>query len=893
MAPNTTNGRRFEAEIRARVAGLDADPARKSEIVDELTQHLELRYAELRSSGKSDAEAAAAVLGELPDRDTVVRLLATTERPFGEPPVIGEPRRRGAIFDTLGQDLRYAVRGLARSPGFTAVAILTLALGIGANTAMFTVVNGVMLRPLPFPHPEQLVSLYEANLARGWPQFSFSHPNFLDHRDRNHTFENLAALGGGTFTLTGHGEAKMVNGLTATATFLPTLGIAPALGRNFSADEDRPGGARVVVVSHAFWQSRLGGRPEALGETLVLDDEPYTLVGVLPAEFRWGQTEVLIPNQPDPNRDRSDHRLVVLGRLKPGVTLEQGLADLNDVARQLAAAYPNDDAGWTINGEKLFDAAVPSGTQRALVLLVAAAGFVLLIACSNVANLFLARAAARRREIAIRVALGARRGRIVGQLLVEALVLALVAGALGVAIAYATTALVKAGAPSLPRVEQIALDAPVVAFAAAVATLTAILFGLVPALQASRADPNHELKDGGRGDFGGSKNRLRRILVVVEVALSVALLAGAGLLLHSFWTVQSQSPGFAPEHILVFDLDLPKTRYPKGPDAWAFYQRANDDFAALPGVTDVAFTSIAPLSGNGNTAGDLEILGRPANPDGTLPSSEWRIVSPGYFRALKIPLRGRDFRPTDTRAAPAVVISETMAKRYWPGEDPIGKRVVLHSFGDEPAEVVGVAGDVKNIALDATPNPMAYMSLGVYSNWRPISVVVRSQTDVTSSVVGALARLDPNLPAANLATGEELVTRALGPRRFNTVLLGSFAAVALALACIGLFGVMGYIVAQRRHEIGLRMALGARPRDIFRLVVGQGMLLALAGVAIGLVGAFWLTRALEGLLYEVKPTDPTAFIGAIVLLLAVTALACLLPARRAMRVDPMVALRSE
>jgi len=889
MAPNQ---RRFEAEIRARLAGLDADPTRKNEIIDELTQHLELRYNELRSEGRPEPEAAAAVLAELPDRETVTRLLATTEKTFVEPPVIGEPRRRGALLDTLGQDLRYALRGLARSPGFTAVAVLTLALGIGANTSMFTVVNAVMLRPLPFPHAERLVSLYEENLARGG-RFSFSHPNFLDQRDRNHTFENLAAFTDTTTTLTGHGDATVLGGSSVTATFLPTLGVAPALGRNFSADEDRPGGARVALVSHAFWQSRLGGRADALGETLVLDDEPWTVVGVLPADFRWGKSEVFWPRRPDPSRDRGDHRILVIGRLKPGVTVEQGLADLNDTSRQLAATYPQSNAGWTVAGEKLYDTVVPGDTQRALVLLVAAAGFVLLIACSNVANLFLARASARRREIAIRVALGARRGRIVAQLLVEALVLALIAGGAGVAIAYAVTAFLKSGAPSLPRIEQIALDGNVAGFAVAVSTATAILFGLVPALQASRANPNLALKDGGRGGVGGSKNRLRRALVVVEVALSVALLAGAGLLIHSFWTVRQQSPGFVPEHVLSFQLDLPDTRYATGADAWRFYQRVEAEVGPLPGVTDVAFTSIAPLSPGGKTGGDLEIPGRPAASDGSLPTCDWLIVSPGYFRALRIPLRGREFRPTDTREAPVTIISETLARRYWPGEDPIGKRVIIHSFGDVPSEIVGVAGDVKYTALDGAPNPMAYVSLGVHSNWRPISVIVRSHTEVTSAVLAAVARIDSNVPAAKLETGEEIVTRALGPRRFNTILLGSFAAVALALACVGLFGVMGYLVAQRRHEIGLRMALGARPRDIFGLIVGQGMLLALAGVAIGLLGAFWLTRALEKLLYEVKPTDPTAFVGAIVLLLAVTALACLIPARRAMRVDPMVALRSE
>ena len=804
-------------------------------------------------------------------------------------------------MQTLWQDLRYGARMLLKNPGFTLIVLLTLSLGIGANTAIFSVVNTVMLRQLPFKNADRLVRLYESNPERGWPDFGVSHPNFLDWRARNQTFEAMAAMAGASFNLNAGGDVEVIRGTNITADFLPVLGVTPALGRNFLPEEDRPGGnTRVALISHGFWQRRFSGDPGIVGKTLTINDNPFIVVGVLPESFSWGgaRNELFAPLAPDPARSRGDHRLRVIGRLKPGVAWERALADMNTVAQQLALQYPESNKGWSAGGQKFYDWVVPAERRRALLVFVGAVIFVLLIACSNVANLLLARGAARQKEISIRVALGAGRFRIVRQLLAEAILLALIAGALGLLVAMWTVEALKTMNPTnLPRLDELSVDGRVLAFGLLISLVTGVLFGLFPALQASRPDLNETLKDGARGSGGGAGGqRARGALVIVEVALSVALLIGAGLLLRSFWKLQDVKPGFEPNHLLTMRINLPRSRYQDNQAAWTFYSRLLQEIRGLPGAQDVGITSLMPMGG-GNTSTDLQIPGRSPAPDGSQPSASWRIISPGYHRTLGIPLRGRDFDERDTASSPPVtIISEEMARRYWPGEDPIGKKVFIGSFGGRERTIIGVAGDVRSFGLDTEPGAMVYVPLATAALWNQFSLVVRTRSEPTalaSMVRGALRSIDANVPVYEVQTVEQMLSDSLGSRRFNMFLLGSFAGVALLLASVGLFGVMAYLVSQRTREIGVRLALGAQPHAVFRLVIGHGMQLALIGAGVGLAGAFGLARFLETLLFQIKPTDALAFTVAPALLLGVALLACYIPARRAMKVDPMVALRCE
>jgi putative ABC transport system permease protein len=804
-------------------------------------------------------------------------------------------------MQTLLQDLRYGARMLLKNPGFTLIVLLTLALGIGANTAVFSAVNAVMLRQLPFANPDRLVRLNESNPERGWPTFSVSQPNFLDWRARNQTFEALAATIGENFNLNAGGEIEVVQGASVTADFLPVLGVTPALGRNFLPEEDRPGGnTRVALVTHGFWQRRFGGDRAIVGKTLTISDNTFTVVGVLPESFNWGvRNELFTPLAPDPASNRGNHNLQVIGRLKPGVTWEHARADLNTIARQLAQQYPESNNGWSVTGQKFYDWIVPEQSRRSLLVFAGAVIFVLLIACSNVANLLLARAAARQKEMAIRMALGAGRGRIIRQLFCEALLLALVAGGLGLLVALWMVEAFKTLNPAtLPRLNELSIDGRVLAFSLLISLATGALFGLFPALQASRPDVHETLKDGGRSSGGASgRQRVRGALVIAEVALSVALLIGAGLLLRSFAKLQDVELGFRPENLLTMRINLPRNRYSGDQESWAFYTRLLRETKALPGVQDAALTSSVPLSGLGNTGGEVQIPGRAAAPDGSQPSAAWRVVSPGYWRTLGIPLRGRDFDERDTaESQPVTIISEEMARRYWPGEDPLGKPVTLRSLGNKTYTIIGVAGDIRSLRPETEPGPTVYVSTAVMARAIQSRLVVHTRTEPaaqTAAVRGVLRSIDANVPVIDIQTVEQLLYDSLGSRRFNMFLLGSFAAVALLLASVGLFGVMAYLVSQRTHEIGIRLALGARPRDVFRLVIGRGMLLALVGAAVGLVAAFGLARFLDTLLFQVKPTDALAFTVAPVLLLGVALLACYVPARRATKVDPMVALRCE
>jgi putative ABC transport system permease protein len=848
----------------------------------------------------SREDAYLAVRKELSDGQLLARELERLERQItSEPFALGA--RRTNMLGNLWQDLRYGLRLIRKNPGFSAVVVLTLAVGIGANTAIFSVVNSVMLRSLPFKDPDRLFRLNESNPERGWPTFAVSHPNFLDWRDRNQTFASMAAVSGASANLGTAGEVEVVQGRSVTSDFLSVLGATPLMGRNFLPEEDRPGGnTRVVIITYGAWQKRFGGDPNIVGKPLTINDDIFTVVGVLPESFGWGAAnlELFMPLAPDPQRPRADHRLLVIGKLKEGVSWNQALSDMNTIAGQLAEQYPESNKGWSVSGQSFYDWFIPETVRRSLLLFLGAVGFVLLIACSNVANLMLARAAARQKEISIRIALGAGRWRVGSQLLVEALTLAVISGIAGLGVAWLLTKALKSMNPeSLPRLDELSIDGRVLGYSLLITFVTGVLFGLAPAIHAARTNLNEMLKEGGRSvTEGKSRQRIRSVLVTAEVALSVALLVSAGLLLRSFWRLQDVSPGFKANHVLTARVNLPRNRYDNNTNALGFYKRAVEASSALPGVESVGITSGVPMGG-GNTATQVQVEGKSLPADGSKPSADWRIVSPGYFRTMGIPMRGRDFDERDTEDSPRVtIISEEMARRFWPDEDPIGKSVTVFSFGGKPCTIIGVVGDVRSVGLDSDPNPMLYVTIAVAAMWNPMNLVVRTRTDPAaqvSAVRSTLSSVDPNVPLYDTRTVDELLNNSLGERRFTMFLLGSFAAVALLLACVGLFGVMAYLVSQRTHEIGVRLALGARPGDVFRLIIGRGMALAAVGSAFGVGGAWALGRFLESMLYQVAPTDPITLASAPVLLLAVALLACYIPARRAMKVDPMVALRYE
>ena len=888
----------WKIEIVRRLA--DPSLASRSDALEEIAEHVEERYRSLLARGLTTERAYAEALDELSDSAALAATLrANARRPMPDPPPLGAQRRPGPLR-TIRQDVRYALRMFVKTPGFTVMALVTLALGIGANTAIFSVVNTVMLRPLPFAEPDRLVRIWESNPDGGWPEFSASHPNFLDWRARATTFERLAAVTVASFSLTSANEATILRGIAATADFLPLLGVVPGMGRNFHPDEDRPrSDARVAIVTHGLWQRHFGGDPNVLQRTLTLNGAVWTIVGVLPESFLWdGPTmDLIVPLAPDPTRARGDHRLRVIGRLKAGTTIEQAHAELSAIAAQLATQFPDSNRGWTVRLRTFRDWLIPEGTRQSLLIFAGAVALVLLIACGNVASLLLARGTERQKEISIRAALGADRARIVRQLLVEALLLSLVASAIGVAIANGAGRLLVAAAPgALPRLDELSLDGRVLTFALLSSLATGLLFGLVPALQASHPNLAETLKEGAAGAGGGARRqRLRNLLVVGEVALSVTLLIGAGLLMRSFWRLQQVNPGFDDRGLLTMRLSLPPLQYRTGEMKWAFYDRLLANVRALPGVQDAGTSSIVPLGG-GNTSTEVWRVGAPRDA-GRLPGADWRNVSPGYFGTMRIPLRGRDFGDQDTpMSQPVIIISEAAVRLYFPGEDPIGKTIILTSFSDKPLTVVGVAGDVRNLAVDTDPGPTVYGSARVYAGWNPMFLVVRTHGDpaaLAPAARAAVRAIDPSVPVYDVRTAEELFDLSLGSRRFNMYLLGSFAAVALVLACVGLFGVMAYVVSLRTRDIGIRLALGAAPSGVMRLVLGQALTLTLAGVVLGVAGGLAVTGTMRSLLFAIEPTDVVTFASVPLLLIAVAMLACYIPARRAMRVDPLIALRAE
>jgi len=802
------------------------------------------------------------------------------------------------------RDLRYGARVLAKSPGFTLVAVLALALGIGANSAIFSVVNAVLLRPLPYAEPDRLIRI--GGTSKTERIGTFSPPDFFDWRARNTVFEGMAAFDASSPSLTGGGEPERLNAARVSPGFFALLRTPPALGREFLPQEEQRGQHRVAILSHALWQRRFGGDPSVVGRRIELSGDSFEIVGVMPEKFeppqfagRDAQPPVLwVPFAPDLSQWGRDGRSVDAGiaRLKPGVTVEQARAEMEAIARQLQAEYPKSNANAGVRLDTLQEQLV-GGARRALLIFIAAVGFVLLIACANVANMLLARAAARSKEIAIRTALGASRGRVVRQLMTESVLLALAGGGLGLLLAlWANEFLLALSAGALPRVEHVALDSRVVLFTVIVSLATGLVFGLAPALQASKTDLTESLKEGGRGGAAGLRSRARSALVVSEVALSLVLLVAAGLLVKSFWRLQQTSPGFDPEGVLTMNVFLPGLRYPEDAQHAAFFGRVLERVATLPGVRHAGATSNLPISGNYDRL-PIYVEGRAESAAGEAPEAERYMVSDDYFRALGVPLvSGRGFNAEDAAGKPPVVIvAESVARANWPAGDAVGKRVKLGDPENPWLTVVGVAGDVRHYGPDTPANFQVYLPHR-QSPSQVMTLVVRSEADpesLAAAVRGEVWAVDKDQPVYDVKTMRQLLSASTAARRFNMLLIAVFAAVAVALAVVGIYGVMAYTVAQRTREIGVRVALGAGARDIYGLIVGRGMALAGAGVALGLAASFAVTRVMKSLLYGVDAADPAIFASVALLLSAVALLACYLPARRAARVDPAVALRYE
>jgi putative ABC transport system permease protein len=792
---------------------------------------------------------------------------------------------------------------LLKTPGFTFVAILALSLGIGANTAIFSVVNAVLLKPLPFKEPDRLVWAQAANLKTGEQGGMISPPDFIDYRDQNRVFEHFAAIADASFTLTGEtSEPERVMGVRVSSDFFETLGVKPVQGRGFLAEEEHDGSNKVVVLSYGLWQRRFGSDPNLVGKTIELSGQSVTVVGIMPAGFQFPtETEVWSPigfGGKDTSVRRM-HYLAAIGRLKPGVTIEQAQADITAVARHLEQQYPETNKDYGM-GLQLLPEQIVGDMRRSLLVLLAAVGFVLLIACVNVANLMLARGAARSKEIAIRIALGASRARVVRQLLTESVLLALLGGVFGLLLAvWGVDLLVSLSPDDLPRVKEVAIDPRVLSFTLLLSFLTGIVFGLAPALSASsRGGVNETLKEGGRkGGAGVGHNRMRSLLVVAEVALSLVLLVGAGLLVKSFLRLSHVETGFNSTSVMTMRLALPQTKYAEDAQRAVFYQQLLERTKALPGVEAAGVISELPLSGQNNDT-YFALEGQPLATAGSGENlSNFRTASPDYFRAMGIPLiKGRFFNEGDREGAPRVIIiSETFARTFFPNEDPIGHRLTMDLGEPWTGEIVGVVGNIRHFSLATEPFREMYTNIAQTPRGM-VNLVVRTRSDpatLTASIKNVVQGLDKDLPIYNPKTMEQRVSESAAAPRFRTLLLALFAALALMLAAVGLYGVISYSVTQRTHEIGIRIALGAGRRDILKLIVGRGVVLTLIGVAIGLVGAFAMTRIMASLLFGVSATDPLTYTVVSLLLVAVALIACYVPARRATRVDPMVALRYE
>lgn len=797
-------------------------------------------------------------------------------------------------------DLRFAFRQLRKSPGFAAVTILTLALGIGACTAIFSVVNAVLLRPLDYPDPARLVVIRETQLPE-FPEFTVSPPNYLDWEKQTKSFENLAAYSGSRINLTGDGEPQQLIGVKATAHYFDVYGIKPALGRTFLPEEDAPGKNRVAVLSYPFWHRVFGGAADVVGRPIQLNGEPYTVVGVAPPGFGIAsKVDAWMPMAFDPketaNDNRGAHYLNVVGRLRPGVTVAQAEAELRVLAAQLATQYPDSNKGWGIFMMPLQDYGVRD-VRTVLYTLLGAVGCVLLIACANIANLLLARATARHREISIRAALGASRARLVRQLLTESVLLALCGGLAGILLArWGLDALLALAPASLPRVADIHLDTGVLVFSLALSVITGLVFGIAPAWLAARADVNEALKQGSRGSTeGGARGRLRSALVVIEVTFALMLLGGAGLLARSFMQLAHVDPGFAPENATILRLSLPEKKYALPEQQTAFADALLERMKTLPGVQAAGLTQSMPLVGDYVLGFNIE--GRPAIAPSDLPNTNYYAVTPEYFRAMGIRLvRGRIFTVRDDAKAPRVaIINETLARQHFPNEDPIGKRINITNGPDTWREIIGIVGDIKQYGVDKATSNQSYEPFAQVP-FSSLNVVIRT-SGPPAALLGAIRptvyAVDKDQPIGTIRPLEEIMADSIARQRFAMTLLTVFSLVALVIAAVGIYGVMAYSVVQRTGEFGIRMALGAQQRDVLRLVLTQGGKLVGLGLIIGLAATLAASRAMGSMLFNTSAQDPLT-LGTITLLLGAVALvACLLPASRATKVNPIEALRSE
>lgn len=796
-------------------------------------------------------------------------------------------------------DLKFALRQLAKNPGFTAVAALALALGVGANTAIFSVVNGVLLRPLNYHEPEQLVRLNESNVKLGFPTFSVAPGTFLDWQIQNHVFTDLAAISSSDFNLTGVEKPERVSGLRVSANLFPLLRVRPELGRLFLPEEDAAGRNEVVLLSHSFWQKRFGGDSQILGKRIILNGQSRTVVGVLETPPTL-DTSLWVPMSfnNDERGNRGGHYLGTIGRLKPKVSLEQARADMASVASNLERQYPDSNQGWSVLVQPLLETVV-GDTRPALVVLVWVVGLVLLIACANVANLLLAKAASRQKEFAIRAALGAGRWRLIRQLLTESLLLGLSGGTGGLILAMLGLGLFRRMATgSLPRISDVRLDGRVLGFTLLVSLATGLIFGLFPALQASRLNLNEPLKESGRGiTESRRRNRLRSGLVVSEIALSLILLVDAGLLIRSFIRLNSEPPGYETSHLLAVDLGLPGAKYNDTRTQAAFLDDLLARLTHLPGIESVGAVSALPLSG-ANAWYAVRVDGQPAPTPGEPASAAYREISAGYFHAMKIRMiSGREFSDLDRQSAPGtVVVNQSFARAFFANQEALGRRIqVSEGPGPNPCEIVGVIKDVKNFGLEEKMVPEMYFPYRQRSSGY-FSVVVRTTAEpiaMANLLRDTVLAIDSDQPTHNIRTMDQLVVNSLAGRRLMTTLLVIFAGVALILCAIGIYGLISYTVAQRTHEFGVRMALGARVVDVLQLVLRQGAALALAGLILGSFGAWVGTRLLANQLYGIEPHDPVTFAFGIFALGAVALLACLIPASRAAKVAPMEALRYE
>lgn len=879
----------WRGDIRSVLAGLTIDPANEQEIVDELVQHLDDRYAAAVAAGASDVDARRIALDELTDADTLIEELTLAERARAARRMAA-PSQGGRIMVGAWQDLRHGFRMIRRNPGFSLVAVLTLGLGIGANGAIFSVVDAVLLTELPYHEPNQLVMVWESRPKEGVTDNVVSPLDFADWRARQRVFESIAALEQTTLNLTGRGEPLRLGGGHVSASFFNVFGVVPALGRDFVPDEEQPGRNRVVILNHGVWQRVFGGDPAIIGQTVTLNNMPHEVIGVLPASFRFRHESIDVWHPIDFSaeslRARFNHFLEVDARLKPGVTVERAQQDMDRISAELHREVVLQNQGHGAHVIPLREQLV-GDIRLPLLILMTAVAFVLLITCANVANLMLARGTARAREVAVRSALGAGRLRVVQQLAMECLSLALVGVLVAVPVAmWGVTALRSVVPTEIPRLNDAALDLSVVGFMVAVAVITGLAFSLAPAFQLLKLNLTDTLKEAGL-HAGLRRRRLRKGLVVAEIALAFILLVGAGLSIRSLVNLLDVDAGFETGNVLTMNVALSGVERPA---QTAFFNELLDKVRRLPGVTSAGYTSHVPMSGDDSRSG-LGVEGLVRTSDEPV-RAHWRVVAADYFAAMRIRLLdGRvPTEPEAVNAAPVALINRTAAERYWPGQNPIGKR--LRIVTPEWREIVGVVDDVRHLGPSEPVNPEVY--LPGFRN--PTNLIVRSSGDpaaLTGAIRAELRQLSPDLPLSAARTMDEVRQRAVASPRFNLILLTTFAAMALVLAVVGVYGVMSYTVAQSQADIGLRMAIGASRADVVRLFVGEGLLLTLLGLVLGALGAWALTRLMTSLLFAVTPTDAPTFV-AIAALMGLTALAASgVPALRAATIDPLTALRRE